>query len=95
MSVAMGIPQPGAPAVPAFSAVYRPAGTSIPPTAAARGSAARLGEDSAPAKSSRLISRPTTKKNKAINPSLIQESRGLARTKFPKPIATFICHRPK
>ena len=43
----------------------------MPPTAAT-GNAALLNEDSSPTTSSRLISRPTTKKNTAISPSLIQ-----------------------
>ena len=41
-------------------------------TAAAKGSAACLGEASSPTSTSRLISRPTMKKKSAINPSLIQ-----------------------
>ncbi len=42
--------------------------------AAMIGSAAARGSDSSPTSSSRLISRPTTKKKIAISPSLIQWS---------------------
>ncbi|MCG3142185.1 MAG: hypothetical protein HDKAJFGB_03581 [Anaerolineae bacterium] len=43
----------------------------MPPSAAKTGSNALLGEDSSPTATSRLISKPTTRKNNAIKPSLI------------------------
>jgi hypothetical protein len=43
----------------------------MPPSAAASGKAALRGEESSPTNTSRLISKPTTKKNSAIKPSLI------------------------
>ena len=72
MSVAMGIPQPRCAGEPNCSARYTPAGTSIPPMAATSGRAARCGSRSSPSTSSRFTSSPTTKKNSAIRPSLIQ-----------------------
>ncbi len=45
------------------------AGTTIPPTAAAIGSAARAGSRRSPATNSRLSSSPTTKKKIASSPS--------------------------
>ena len=44
----------------------------MPPTAAVMGNAAFLIVESSPDKTSRLISRPITKKNIPIKPSLIQ-----------------------
>ncbi len=49
-----------------------PAGTIMPPRAAAIGSAARRKSRSSPTTISRFTSRPTTKKKIAISPSLIQ-----------------------
>ncbi len=49
------------------------------------GKAAFLGEESSPAKSSRFISKPTRKKNMAINPSLIQSMIGLVRLNVSAP----------
>src|SRR5215471_4163879 len=48
------------------------AGSSIPPTAAATGKMAFFKVERCPTTISRLISRPTTKKNRAIRPSFIQ-----------------------
>ena len=72
VSVATGMPQPRAPSPPAFSARKMAAGTSMPPTAASAGTPALRRPRSSPVVSSRLISRPTTKKNSAMSPSLIQ-----------------------
>jgi hypothetical protein len=69
MSVAIGIPHPRAPSPPTFTRRYRPAGTTIPPTAASTGRAAARGSRSSPIVNSRLISRPTTRKNRVISPS--------------------------
>jgi hypothetical protein len=48
------------------------AGTTMPPMAAATGSVALRNDESSPTTSSRLTSRPTTKKKITISPSLIQ-----------------------
>ncbi len=50
----------------------------MPPAAAMAGSAAARHSFNSPLTSSRLISSPTTKKKRAINPSLIQSCRLLA-----------------
>ena len=47
------------------------AGTTMPPIAAAIGSAAWRGDASSPASASRLISSPTRRKKTAMSPSLI------------------------
>ena len=49
--------------------MYTAAGTTIPPSAAAIGSAARAGSRRSPATNSRLSSSPTTKKKIANSPS--------------------------
>jgi hypothetical protein len=72
MSVAMGIPQPRDASPGGFTARNSAAGMSMPPTAARTGSAAARGSRSSPTVSSRLISRPTTKKNNVIKPSFTQ-----------------------
>ena len=75
MSVAVGTGQPlGDPASPWLTARYVRAGTIIPPAAANRGRASRRGLDSSPRSTSNLISRPTTRKNTAISPSLTQSA---------------------
>ena len=51
------------------------AGRIAPPMAAAIGSVARRTDASSPTRTSRLISRPTTRKKTAMRPSLIQWSR--------------------
>jgi hypothetical protein len=74
MSVAVGIAHP-ANAPPPVSRLTRTkitAGTIIPPTAAATGSAARRGSRRSPGTNSRLSSRPATKKNIASRPSAAQ-----------------------
>jgi hypothetical protein len=52
----------------------------MPPTAATTGSAPCEGCDSAPSRTSRLISSPTSRKNTAIRPSLIHSRTGLFNT---------------
>ena len=71
MSVAVGIAQPrSAPSpVPALSATKITAGATMPPTAAATGSAARRGSRRSPATNSRLSSSPAMKKKIASSPS--------------------------
>ena len=74
ISVAVGMAQPrvaSAPA-PAVKAAKISAGTTMPPMAAAIGSAARRGSRRSPATNSRLSSRPTTKKKIASSPSAAQ-----------------------
>ena len=73
MSVAAGMAQPrNAWASPQFTAAKIAAGVTKPPNAAITGNAACFGLDSAPSIASRLISSPTSRKNTAIRPSLIQ-----------------------
>jgi hypothetical protein len=71
MSVAIGIAHARpAPAVPPMMTAAIPAGTTTPPSAAMTGSSAVLRCDSSPTVSSRLSSRPATKKNNASSPSV-------------------------
>ena len=73
MSVAAGMAQPRkAWASPQFTAAKIAAGMTKPPNAAITGNAACLALDSGPSIASRLISSPTSRKNTAIKPSLIQ-----------------------
>ncbi len=95
MSVAMGMPQPRWPMPPAFTSRYSAAGNSIPPTAASTGSAAFRRDASSPTMISRFTSRPMTKKNIAIRPSLIQCSAVSDRTNSPTLIAIGSSHRAK
>ena len=70
MSVAVGIAHPESPPLePRFQATKISAGATMPPTAAAMGSAARRGSRRSPATNSRLSSSPTTKKKIASRPS--------------------------
>ena len=50
------------------------AGKTMPPMAAAKGTAAVLKSESEPISSSRFISKPTNKKKKLINTSLMNAS---------------------
>ena len=93
MSVAMGIPHPSTPAPPAFTARKITAGTIMPPRAAMPGSTAADRSRSSPATSSRLISRPTTKKKMAIRPSLTQWTRSSLMRKSPKATVTSVCQK--
>jgi hypothetical protein len=70
------------------------AGTTMPPTAAIAGSIARRTLESSPFSSSRLISRPTRKKNTAISPSLIHSSNGLSSASTPTRTLTGVSSRP-
>jgi hypothetical protein len=89
MSVAAGIAQPcSATGSRWLNAIYTSAGAIIPPTAAMAGSTACDGFASAPSSASRFNSRPTRKKNTAINPSLIHSNSGLKISNSPKRIAT-------
>ena len=88
MSVAIGIPQPDWPGPDGFRAKNIEAGTTMPPMAAIIGRLALRMLESLPARISRLISRPTTKKKIAINPSLIHRIRGLLSFASLKPTET-------
>ena len=74
MSVAVGIPQPLAAAVPWLKSVKTMAGASMPPAAASTGRIARRTDESCPQTISRLISSPTAKKKITISPSLMNFS---------------------
>ena len=91
MSVAIGIPQPFALGVPALKNTYIRAGKIIPPAAANIGKDACLKEDSSPTIISRLISRPTTKKNIAIRASLTQWSSDISSLKDPIAKSALMC----
>jgi hypothetical protein len=93
MSVAIGMPQPSTPGRPALRARKVSAGTSIPPTAAMAGSAALRGSRSSPSTSSRLISRPATKKNRVISPSFTQSRRSRSSSRPANETARWVCHR--
>lgn len=95
MSVAMGMPQPRAAGSPHWSARYRPAGTTMPPSAAATGRAARRASRSSPMTSSRFTSSPTTKKKTAINPSLIQWRSEWLIWKEPTPTVSVVFQKPR
>jgi hypothetical protein len=95
MSVAIGIPHPRAPAPPRFAIAYSAAGSSMPPIAAASGSAAWRGDESSPICSSRLISSPTSRKNTAIRPSLIQKWSVLLTGLAVRPADSSTSHRWK
>jgi hypothetical protein len=69
MSVAIGIPHPRDPGPFTLTARYNTAGTTMPPTAATTGRAARFLSRNSPVDSSRRISRPTTRKKIVISPS--------------------------
>ena len=92
MSVAMGMPHPGAPGPPALKARNRAAGTTIPPTAATAGSAACGKVRSSPWTSSPLISIPTTKKNSVIRPSITSWSSEKRATTPPIPTVTGVAN---
>jgi len=72
MSVAIGIPHPIVCGVPMFRLKNIKAGTIIPPIAAPIGRMVFLMSASSPPINSLFNSKPTTKKNIAIKPSLIQ-----------------------
>ena len=74
MSVAIGMPQPDAASPDGLSMKYSSAGATIPPIAAIAGSVAARTLARYPVTSSRLISRPTTKKNNAMSASFTNSS---------------------
>ena len=65
----------------------------MPPTAATIGTAARRNVASSPASSSRLISRPTTKKKRAMSASLTQWSSDVSMANGPKAKLTGMCQK--
>src|ERR671919_160119 len=71
------------------------AGATIPPRAAHAGSAAFRGSRSSPSTSSRLISRPTTKKKIAISPSLIQWRRSRSSRRSPSATVRSVVQRSR
>ena len=94
MSVAIGTPQPR------VAGESRPttrtkttAGTSAPPNAATTGRVARRTESSSPTSTSRLISRPMTRKNTAIRASLIHHCRSRLRSNPATRNSSSVCHR--
>ena len=74
MSVAVGIPQPEAAAVPWFTSVNINAGATTPPNAAITGMRAFFTVESSPTFISLRISRPTVKKKIVISMSLTKLS---------------------
>ncbi len=72
VSVAIGMPQPWLHAPAGITSAYRPAGTAMPPSAAAIGNAARRRFASRPTVNSRLISSPTSRKKIVSRPSFTQ-----------------------
>ena len=74
MSVAVGIPQPLAAAVPWLMMMYMSAGAITPPNAAMTGSMAFFTLESSPWATSLRISKPTVKKNITIRMSLMNFS---------------------
>ena len=83
ISVAVGIAQPTAKDVPPLKNRYANAGTTIPPTAAINGNATNRLSFKNPNKNSCRISIVTSKKNNAINPSLINGSNCFLMPKSP------------
>ena len=72
MSVAIGIAHPRLASSPSTKTRKINTGTTMPPNAAASGTASRRGEASSPRTISRLISSPTRKKKTTIAASSIQ-----------------------
>jgi len=84
MSVATGTAQPPSAVLsPQFSATVIAAGTAMPPSAARPGAASRAGDASSLWVISRHSSSPTSRKNSAISPSLIQMCTGFAKSPMP------------
>ena len=93
-SVAMGMPHPLAPAPPSVEREEQQ--RRAPPSrraAPAAGRAASRGVVSWPLASSCLISRPMTKKNSVIRPSLIQWRRSSVMAWPPRSTVSSVCHR--
>src|SRR3954453_12833469 len=78
VSVDIAAPQPCAVGLPAFNARKIATGSAIPPSAATTGIETRERSRSWPRSSSRLASRPTTRKNSVIRPWLTQSRRSIA-----------------
>src|SRR3954447_20511142 len=78
VSVDIAAAQPSAPEPPALRARQIATGSAIPPSAATTGIATRERSRSWPRSSSRLASRPTTRKKSVIRPSLTQPRRSIA-----------------
>ncbi len=84
MSVAVGAAhRPGVLIWPALIDAKIRAGTAMPATAARIGRASRRGLASSPLSASYFSSSPTTKKNTAIRPCLIQSSTEAVSLKAP------------
>jgi hypothetical protein len=77
----IGQPRAGAPL--GFTARYSSAGTASPPRAAAAGTVMARQGRSSPSFSWRLNSKPTTRKNSVIRPSLTQWRRSLESSAWP------------
>jgi hypothetical protein len=65
----------------------------MPPAAATTGKAARRQVRSSPLTCSRLISKPTTRKNTVIRPSPTTARRSVRTANRPDPTATWVSHR--
>ena len=65
----------------------------MPPTAATAGSVARLRSRSSPVTSSRLISRPTTKKKMVMSASLTQWTSDSVMARSPQPMVSSWPHQ--
>ncbi len=65
----------------------------MPPSAAATARAAFRGCASSPASTSRLISRPTTKKKMAMSPSFTHKISGFSITSGPPPTVRYVPQR--
>jgi hypothetical protein len=92
MSVAIAIAQPRDSGPGPITSRKTEAGTTTPPIAATIGSAACRIEESSPARNSRLISSPTSRKNSDINPSLIHWCSVSDRTCSPEPTLIVVAH---
>ena len=88
VSVDTATPQPAAPSPPALIARYSAPAVTMPPSPATTGIAIRVRSRSSPRSSSRLASRPTTRKNSVISPSLTQPRRSVASSCPPRTIAS-------
>ena len=93
MSVAIGMPQPFDPSPPALKIAKIAAGTIMPPSAPTIGSAACFGSRSSPCVTSRLISRPATKKNSTMPRSLIHSPSVSRSACSPTPTTASVAHR--
>ena len=92
MSVAVGTPQPWAVSgLAALNARYTPMGTSTPPTAPMMGRIAWRMLVSSPTVISYLISRPTSRKNSAMNRSLMTCAMDMPAIWSPKKKPISIC----